>query len=76
MELGPLLAGRPRLKSTVAVPKRKAAQLALDQLAATFLDNSIENLLRVLVSRMSSRQIDKARPILNATGKRDRLSNL
>ncbi len=74
-EKGHIIHGEQNLRYVYrpVVPKQKAAQVALDQLVATFFDSSIEKLLRVVVSRMSSEQIDKARQILNASRNRDRL---
>ena len=76
-EKGHILHGEQNLRYVYrpVVPKQKAAQVALDQLVTTFFDSSIEKLLRAVVLRMSSEQIDKARQIVNASGKRDRVSN-
>ncbi len=77
-EKGHVIHGEQNLRYVYSpvVPKQKAAQVALDQLLATFFDSSIEKLLRVVVSRMSSEQIDKARQIVNADRKTNPLSNM
>lgn len=49
------------------IPKAEAAQSAVDRVLTTFFDGSVESLLHVLLSRMSTEEIERARHLLDCS---------